>query len=177
MQIDYYLCCNSTYTNRKIWNTARHRSPHSINFQDSGKRKANIPVTVALSRKRKLLSSQKHFSLPILKPFNRFRLFATPWTVALQAPLSVGFSRRERWSGLPFPSPGDLPDPGIKPRVSCIILLCKWLPCFLFSFLQQYRHPHITWIKLFVFGDLRWMQLSLLMSSLSVVILFLILFF
>ena len=44
------------------------------------------------------------------------RLFATPWTVAHQAPLSMGFSRREYWSGLPFLSPGDLPDPGIKPR-------------------------------------------------------------
>ena len=40
---------------------------------------------------------------------------ATPWTVALQAPLSMGFLRQEYWSGLPFPSPGDLPDPGIKP--------------------------------------------------------------
>ena len=39
-----------------------------------------------------------------------------PWTVAYQAPLSMGFSRQEYWSGLPFPSPGDLPDPGIKPR-------------------------------------------------------------
>ena len=40
---------------------------------------------------------------------------ATPWTVARQAPLSMRFSRQEYWSGLPFPSPGDLPDPGIKP--------------------------------------------------------------
>ena len=38
----------------------------------------------------------------------------TPWTVAHQAPLSVAFSRQEYWSGLPFPSPGDLPDPGIE---------------------------------------------------------------
>ena len=43
------------------------------------------------------------------------RLFATPWTVASQAPLSMGSSRQEYWSGLPCPSPGDLPDPGIKP--------------------------------------------------------------
>ena len=42
-------------------------------------------------------------------------LFATPWTVAYQAPPSMGFSRQENWSGLPFPSPGDLPDPGIEP--------------------------------------------------------------
>ena len=39
----------------------------------------------------------------------------TPWTVAYQAPPSVGFSRQEYWGGLPFPSPGDLPDPGIEP--------------------------------------------------------------
>ena len=47
---------------------------------------------------------------------DRVRLFATPWTVAHQAPLSKGFSRQESWSGLPFPSPGDLPGPGIEPR-------------------------------------------------------------
>ena len=43
----------------------------------------------------------------------------TPWTVAHQAPLSMGFSRQEHWSGLSFPSPGDLPNSRIKPRVSC----------------------------------------------------------
>ena len=42
------------------------------------------------------------------------RLFATPWTVSHQAPLSMGFSRQEYWSGLPFLSPRDLPNPGIK---------------------------------------------------------------
>ena len=42
-------------------------------------------------------------------------LFVTPWTVARQALLSMGFSRQEHQSGLPFPPPGDLPDPGIKP--------------------------------------------------------------
>ena len=47
--------------------------------------------------------------------FCRIRLFVTPWTVAHQAPLSMGLCRQEFWSGLPFPSPGDLPDPGIKP--------------------------------------------------------------
>ena len=41
--------------------------------------------------------------------------FAIPWTVACQAPVSMGFSRQESWSVLPFPSPGDLPNPGIKP--------------------------------------------------------------
>ena len=50
-----------------------------------------------------------------VKLLSRVRLFATPWTVAYQAPLSMRFSRQECWSGLPFPSPGDLPDPGIEP--------------------------------------------------------------
>ena len=51
-----------------------------------------------------------------VKSLSRVRLFATPWSVAHQAPPSMGFSRQEYWSGLPFPSPGDLPDPGIEPR-------------------------------------------------------------
>ena len=50
-----------------------------------------------------------------VKSLSRVRLFATPWTVAYQAPPSMGFSRQEYWSGLPFPSPGDLPNPGIEP--------------------------------------------------------------
>uniref|UniRef100_A0A8C6E1K0 Lithium-sensitive myo-inositol monophosphatase A1 n=1 Tax=Moschus moschiferus TaxID=68415 RepID=A0A8C6E1K0_MOSMO len=58
----------------------------------------------------------------ILSHFSCVQLFETLWTVACQAPLSMGFSRQESWSGFPFPFPGDLPDPGIKPAslVSCI---------------------------------------------------------
>ena len=51
-----------------------------------------------------------------VKLLSRVRLFATPRTVAYQTPPSMGFSRQEYWSGLPFPSPGDLPDPGIELR-------------------------------------------------------------
>ena len=51
-----------------------------------------------------------------VKSLSRVRLLATPWTAALQAPPSMGFSRQEYWSGLPFPSPGDLPNPRIEPR-------------------------------------------------------------
>ena len=54
------------------------------------------------------------------KLLSRVRLFATPWAIAYQAPPSMGFSRQEHWSGLTFPSPGDLPDPGIKPRSSTL---------------------------------------------------------
>ena len=47
---------------------------------------------------------------------SRVRLFAIPWTTARQAPLSMEFSRQEYWSGLPFPPPGALPDPGVEPK-------------------------------------------------------------
>ena len=51
-----------------------------------------------------------------LSCFRHVQLSATLWTIAHQAPLSVGFSRQEYWSGLPFPLPGDLSDPGIEPK-------------------------------------------------------------
>ena len=50
-----------------------------------------------------------------VKSESKVRLFETPWTVACEVPPSMEFSRQEYWSGLPFPSPGDLPDPGIEP--------------------------------------------------------------
>ena len=50
-----------------------------------------------------------------VKSLSCVQVFATPWMVAYQAPRSMGFSRQEYWSGLPFPSPGDLPNPGITP--------------------------------------------------------------
>ena len=52
----------------------------------------------------------------VAQSLSRVRLFATPWTAAYQAPPSMEFSRQDYWSGVPFPSPGDLPDPGIKPE-------------------------------------------------------------
>ena len=55
---------------------------------------------------------RKKVKVKLLSPV---RLFVTPWTVAYQAPLSMGFSRQECWTGLPFPSPGDLPEPGNEP--------------------------------------------------------------
>ena len=55
-----------------------------------------------------------------VKSLSHVWLFVTPWTAAYQALLSMGFSRQEYWSGLPFPPPGDLPDPGVKP-MSCLL--------------------------------------------------------
>ena len=62
------------------------------------------PMSSTLARSDKVMS------------FSRARLFATPWTVAYKTPLSMEFSRQKYWSGLPFPSPGDLSNPGIEPR-------------------------------------------------------------
>ena len=59
-----------------------------------------------------------HYVYAVLSSFCHVWLFAAPWTVAHQAPLSMGFSRQEYWNGLPCPPPGDLPDPGIKPTSS-----------------------------------------------------------
>ena len=60
-----------------------------------------------------VLTTQKERKV---KSRSRVQLFETPWTAAYQAPPSIGFSRQEYWSGSLFPSPGDLPNPGIKPR-------------------------------------------------------------
>ena len=55
-------------------------------------------------------------SIVVVESLSRVQLFAAPCTIAHQAPLSMGLDRQEYWSGLPFPSPGYLPDPGIEPR-------------------------------------------------------------
>jgi len=63
----------------------------------------------------------------VLSHFSRVQLFATLWIVDLQAPLFMDFSKQEYWSGLPCPSPGDLPHPGIEPRSPT--LQADSLPC------------------------------------------------
>ena len=72
-----------------------------------------------------LISVIQYLPLSVCMPshFSHVWLFATPWTVAHQAPPSMEFSRQEYWSGLPCPPPGDLPDPGIKP---CPLHLLHW---------------------------------------------------
>ena len=56
-----------------------------------------------------------HACVCVCEQFIHVRLFAPPWTAAFQAPLSLESSRQEQWSGLPFPPPGDLPDPELEP--------------------------------------------------------------
>ena len=62
-----------------------------------------------------LISQRKVCMMVLLSPFSCVRLCATLWTIALQAPLSMGFSRQEYWSGLPCPPPGDLSNLGTEP--------------------------------------------------------------
>ena len=69
---------------------------------------------------------------------NKVQLFTIPWTVAHQAPLSMEFSRQEYWSGLPFPPPGDLLDPGIEPMFAVAPALTGGL------FLSHLGSPLIT---------------------------------
>ena len=79
-------------------------------------------VLLAQLRCGRLVSALMSISLaasPAWKCVSRFshvRLLVTPWAISCQAPLSMGFSMQEYWSGLPFPSPGDRPDPGLKPE-------------------------------------------------------------
>ena len=86
-----------------------------------------------------------NYLISLVKSLSCVQLFATPWTVAYQGPPSMGFSRQEYWSGLPFPSPGDLPNPGIKPRppafhadVQPIFKKIKQIPAFCY----HYSSPH-----------------------------------
>ena len=83
-----HCCCSTTQSCLTL-------RPHGLQL-------ARLPCPITNSRKWKWSRSVVFDS-------------ATPWTVAHQAPLSIGFSRQEYWSGLPFPSPGDLPNPGIEP--------------------------------------------------------------
>ena len=74
----------------------------------------------------RMLADRKERKVKV-KSLSHVQLFATLWTVAHQAPLSMGFTRQEYWSGVPFPSPGDLPDPGIEPWPPA--LQADALPC------------------------------------------------
>ena len=65
---------------------------------------------------KKNIHTHRYTCCCCVQSLSRVRLFVTPWTVAHQALLSMGFSRQEHWSGLPCPPPGDRPDPGIEPE-------------------------------------------------------------
>ena len=92
------------------------------------------------------------------------RLFVTLWTVAHYTPLSVEFSRQEHWSGLPFPSAGDLPDPGIEPRSSALqadSLLSESPGKPIHTHTNTHTHTHIyTYIQTHIHTQIRLDQIS-----------------
>ena len=77
----------------------------------------------------------------VLSCFGHVQLYVTLWTIAHQAPLSMGFFRQEYWSGLPCPPPGDLPDPGIKPASLTSPALAGGF-FFFFFFFSSITPPH-----------------------------------
>ena len=89
------------------------------------------------------MSKWRFYVVYVLSRFGRVRLFVTPWSVAHRAPLSLGFPRLEYWSGLPLSSPGDLPDPGIKPRSP--MLQAESLPSEPASRLCQWERKDPSW--------------------------------
>ena len=67
------------------------------------------------------MREQYRIRVAVVYSLGHVQLFTTPWTVARQAPLSIGFLRQEYWSGLPFPSSRDLPDPGLQPTFPALV--------------------------------------------------------
>ena len=108
----------NTKTEGLVWGGTNH-SPYenwgSVGTCFPGSRTLNLDDENLDVHFRWASDTQDEVKWSEVKSLSRVRLFATPWTVAYQAPQSVEFSMQEYWSGLPFPSPGDLPNPGIKP--------------------------------------------------------------
>ena len=111
-----------------------------LNFE-----KKNIDLNCYLQLKSRFCAVLSHFS--------HVRLSATPWIVACQAPLSMEFARQEYWSGLPFPSPGGLPEPGIKPvslALQADSLLLSWQGSPVnFKSVEQKVSSHFLWVMEF----------------------------
>ena len=94
-----------TVMDREAWHAAVHDVAKSRTWQSNW-----TPAKLHVSE-----NGHSYVGIRALSRFSCVQLFVTPWTVARQAPLLMGFSRQEYWSGLPCPSPEDIPDPGIKP--------------------------------------------------------------
>ena len=101
----------------------------------------------------------------MLRRFCSVWLFATLWTMARQAPLSMGFSRQEYWRGLPFPPPGDLPDPGIEPASLPVSCIGRWVFFFFFLPLAPPGKPALergSKLQSTLLEDGKWKMVSIL---------------
>ena len=110
-----------------IWATKEAQVTYSL----TGKWTQAIAVKVSNPNNQ---TTREGLGFMTLSRFNRVQLFVTPWTVPDQAPLPMGFSRQEYWSGFPCPPSGDLPDPGIEPMSVTSPALASRAFCFLFFF-------------------------------------------
>ena len=100
-----YPCCDHT-RNSSIWLFSAQNQRDTLNHKNKTSGMCNVLLQ---------LNNQIQKCALCTSSLSRVRLFVTPWTGAHQVPLSIGFSRQEFWSGLPCPSPGDVPNPGVKP--------------------------------------------------------------
>ena len=115
---------NSKWSNWQIINLKNIQAAHAAQYQKNKwpnqKKKQAKELISPKNTYRWLINHMKRWSTSLIirevELLSHVWLFATQWTVAYKAPLSMEFSRQEYWSGLPFPSPGDLPHPGIEPR-------------------------------------------------------------
>ena len=99
--------------------TARKSNPCSLQLEKACTKKQRRPGAAKKKSTSYVHKNLTHACLHVcmLSRFSRVQLCATLWTTACQAPLCMGFSRQEYWSGLPCPPPGDLPNPGIEPAL------------------------------------------------------------
>ena len=111
----------ATYSSILAWRIPWTEEPDGL--QSTGSQRVGHDWATSLSWRQSATNgaaidfdSLRTYMSEWVKSLSRVRIFATPWTAAYQAPPSMGFSRQVYWSGLPFPSPGDLPNPGIEPR-------------------------------------------------------------
>ena len=106
------------------WLQQGESKTYKISFQIHKWSDNKLEKTPAIRKILEITVTKPWYTLCIkwseVKPLSPVWLFATPWTVAYQAPPSKRFSKQEYWSGLPLPSPGDLPDPEIEPRSSAL---------------------------------------------------------
>ena len=117
-------CCRQRASGAPVWRLPESASTHPWDSQCVCSMRNILTAKAAhshlLTKSNQLLFYTLSFSVCVcvcvcVCVLSRVRLFATPWTVAHQALLSMGVSRQEYWSGLPFPPLGDLPDPGMEP--------------------------------------------------------------
>ena len=108
---DSHLCQEVTVSQRTSYLSKQHLWMTDL---QSSKKRSHLAQLSHLTDKGTKASIGAHSDLASQCALSRFRLFGTPWTLACQVPLSMGFSRWEYWSGLPYPPPGNLPDSRIK---------------------------------------------------------------